>query len=490
MLLRLWVCYFLLSCGLEVAKLAAEALFLSRAGVKWLPTVFGFQALANAGAAGIYAALATRWNSTRVFVGLIAGFGVAMCGTAAAVAMAPGFWAYGVLYGCAEVGATLLKIHWGVYILELYRPTSAARLFPFLYTAAALGRSGGGALVREGSGVVDLEWLTCLSLAICIALAVAALKGAARKARTVVPEPEPVPDSPDNDERAGDGGPVELDERDSGADAQEEEDFAKPAEERFAVTTSQKRPEPTVEMELGRQEQMDKSPETELPEWATGDLYARGWTRRLRHALGQCVRSDLLRAIALATILMVLVRYCTRNAYMVVFQAHLKEQALARLLGTYSIVANLAGLFLQLVLVPRILRKFGIQAANLAYAVALTAGLAVISVSGHLWAAVAARFMDYEFKSAVKTPVSPIFYFGVPSAQRAEARAFILGAVVPAATILINLAQQVARQYLDFQTLAIGGLVLGGVYVLAAHWQNRAYGQARRTTPDAHRESQ
>ena len=86
-----------------------------------------------------------------------------------------------------------------------------------------------------------------------------------------------------------------------------------------------------------------------------------------------------------------------------------------------------------------------------------------------------ARLVENEFKAAIKTPVSNLFYAPLPASQRAAARALVLGFVVPAATIVAAL---LLRSSLS---VASWGLPAALLFLTATIWQNRTYARLDRT---------
>lgn len=198
----------------------------------------------------------------------------------------------------------------------------------------------------------------------------------------------------------------------------------------------------------------------------------RGFLRLLRE-------SALLRALALATTAMVVARFALRYQQQSLL-ADLDEVALAGLLGGYTLVANLVGVALQLVVTARVLSRFGVTATNLVYPVAVAAGQAVVVATGGVGAALFARFVDSELKHAVKTPVSPLFYEAFRPAERGAARALVLGVVSPAAQVLASVTLGAAVGAELGGVVSWMGVAGAAAYVVASVLQNRGYAHAIR----------
>ncbi len=518
-LMKLWTLYALLSCGIEVAKLIAEVLFLSRAGIKWLPSLFVGQALVSTLAAVIYVALVKRWSNSAVFIGILVGFGVLMSTVSLGASWIEGTPAYGLVFVCAEAGSTLLKIHWGIHLLDIYNPKSASRIFPFLFTGAALGRSTGGAAVRQGASLMGLPYLLVVTIAITIPLSLYFLlsgkktkhqetkrgseetKGGDSTWKNETSEKSEMHVNIESIENIENNENIEKEGSIFGSAKKEktkEKKVLKSAlfedENEYSLyckkgdislapvkkrpleykTTAKDSAEETEEEDAFAKSPNEGLNET-LEEISPGKVFHRGLFKRVHRAIQNIFASRLMKAMILSTGLMVLLRHVMRYGSLVVLQSSYDESSLAGMLGSYSVIANLAGIGLQLIITPRLLKKFGVEGANLLYAGSVALGLGFLAVFYNVPAALAARFFHTEFKGAVRTPISPIFYYGEPPERRAEVRAFILGCVVPLFTIVSGLILQAISESVSISVLAWSGTILGGFYVLSCEWQNRIY---------------
>lgn len=509
-LMKLWSLYALLSCGIEVAKLIAEVLFLSRAGIKWLPSLFVGQALVSTLAAVVYVALVKKWSNSSVFIGILVGFGVLMSTVSLGASWIEGTLAYGLVFGCAEAGSTLLKIHWGIHLLDIYNPKSASRIFPFLFTGAALGRSAGGAAVRQGAMLMGLPYILVVTIAFTLPLSLYLLisgkKSKKQRTKKVPNETESrditcKTETTEKTEKILNVENIQNIQREEPIDGSAEKEQTKQKtvlkselfeEENehslyckkgdICLTTVKKRPleyKTTTKSSVEEEDAFAKSPseglnET-LEEISPGKIFHRGLIKRTHRAIQNIFASRLMKAMIVSTALMVLLRHLMRYGSLVVLQSSYDESSLAEILGSYSVIANLAGIGLQLVITPRLLKKFGVEGANLLYAGSVALGLGLLAFFYNVPAALGARFFHTEFKGAVRTPISPIFYFGEPPERRAEVRAFILGCIVPLFTIISGLILQALSESVSISVLAWSGTILGVVYVLSCEWQNRIY---------------
>jgi hypothetical protein len=190
-----------------------------------------------------------------------------------------------------------------------------------------------------------------------------------------------------------------------------------------------------------------------------------------------------VRAIAISTAIMVLTRYGLRIvAIDSIGQAfNDDEQLIAAFLGRYRYWANLAGAILGLLVVPRIITWAGVGAANILYATATFVGYALLAVAPSLTTAVTARFIDLQFKDALRTPLSALFYGAEPRNQRAQARALMFGAVIPIATLTTAAVFRKTSDWgPDLRWVLLAGSCLAACFVAASWFLNRRWRQRQR----------
>jgi len=206
-----------------------------------------------------------------------------------------------------------------------------------------------------------------------------------------------------------------------------------------------------------------------------------GFWGEVRGGLGLARRSSLLRALAFGAIAMVLVRQVLRYLSGDALAAEMDEATLSRFLGQYTALANGLGFAFQVLLMPWLMGRFGVEGTNLGYAVLCFVALAAMALAPGIWTAAAARLADQELKDAVKTPLSNLFYGALPAEERARGRAFVLGLAVPAGAIAGGLGLQ-SLTGLSRTIVAVIGLALGALFGAATIVQNRGYRRARAQT--------
>jgi len=384
----------------------AQSVFLSRVGADALPRTYLLKGLLDVLAAAIYLPIARGRKPGRVLSTTIGLYLLVVLGGRLLVSDGSAASAY-ALYVGHEAAWTVITIHWGVFVLDVFDASQARRLFPLLFAVATLGRVGAGALLAGFAGrvdVVDLLWVTIGLAAVAMALSLAH-RGIARDRATLLPE--------------------------------DHETAAVPADDDGA--------EPPA-------------------------------SRSLVAAWREAARSPLVRAIAASTAAMVLVRYGLHMASMDRISAHFggNETDIAAFLGTFTALANGASVLLALLVVPRLLHYFGPRVANLIYAGATVAASAALIAMPSLFTAASARFTHQQFKDALKTPLSTLFYGAEPAPLRAPSRAFIFGAVIPAATVVTAVTFELVSSW---RVIALIGLAMAVIFTGACAVQNQRWRQ-------------
>jgi len=435
---KLWLGYGALSAGLEVTRLVAETLFVTRIGIRHLPTIFAIQAILRVAGSWAYVRRAEHLGARALLTWALSWMAAAVVLPSLWSGATGTWWPYAIVYATIEAADTVIKVHWGVYLLELYRPGEARTLFPILYTAASAGRSAGGALVRQTAGTALLTWLPAASLSVLLPMAGIFLLGLRR--------PGPTPKKK---------GKRALDPSDEVGNHLDDL-LCKPL------------PETGLEKTARRLQPVETGPEEMAFELESP-------RSSIRRTVALLKESRLVRAIALATILLVLTRFLVRYVSLALLRANLDTTAMARILGTYSALAHVAGLAIQIMITPWLTKRWGITAANGIFAGLLWLATIALTIWGRVSLALTARFAESEAKTALKTPISPIFYYPIPSRLRPGARAVILGLVSPASAVLTALTLELLQGTLSLQWLAGLAVLCASALLLATIHQNRLY---------------
>jgi ATP/ADP translocase len=317
-----------------------------------------------------------------------------------------------ILYVAHECAWTILTLHWAVFILDVFDASQARRLFPLLFTFARLGGVLAGALLSMLAGPLG---------AVNLLLFAAGLAAIAGLLSLFDMSPH------------------------LGVHAQATSPLAAPDET-------------TVSEEA---EEEERGP-------------PRGLFASWRYAL----ESPLVRAIALSTFAMVIVRYGLRIVSLDEISESLghREDIVAEFLGMFSAIANVGSALLGVFVVPRLLSRYGVGAVNLVYAGAALIASSLLIALPLLATAAVGRFVDQQFKGAIKTPLSALFYGAEPPERRAPARAFVFGAVIPAAAIvtfvIFELVTAFASDLMLISAIAAGISIL---FIAACSLQNRRW---------------
>jgi hypothetical protein len=412
--LRLAAVFATIGGAVAVGDATVQAVFVARVGADRLPEVLFARAVISPALAFLYARFARSRGPRAVLSVLLL---VAAAGAISGrILITHGDHGALAAYVVHEVLASLVTVHWGVYLLHVLRGTHALKGAPTVYAAARLGAA------LAGAGLAPLVSFAGAPVGLYVT---AALFTTAAFLSIVVTKPV---DATDEDEEEHDEG-------------------------RIAPTTI-----PPTDDE-------DAPPPSIPPD------------RRRGFAL--LFSSPLLLALSLSTAAMVFVRFSLRYQQQSLLEG-VEEHELAALLAIYTTGANVVGAAIQLGLLGRVLDKLGLTKTNLFYAVATLFAQAAIFVAPSIGTALGARFADSELKHAIKTPLSSLFYEAFAPADRGAARAFVLGLVSPAAQVLgaVGLAAAIAGASLV--TVGYVGLCACGFFALATLAQNRGYHRARR----------
>src|SRR5688572_4525280 len=129
----------LYAAAVGVGDVVAQSIFIERAGADALPRIFLLKAAIDAAAAALYLPVTRGRKPAAVLrLALLLYAGVVIAGRALVVAQGGSSAAY-ALYVAHECAWTVLTIHWGVYLLDVFDASQARRLFPILFGATRLG---------------------------------------------------------------------------------------------------------------------------------------------------------------------------------------------------------------------------------------------------------------------------------------------------------------------------------------------------------------
>jgi len=172
------VAYFLLffllvSAGMAVGRGTADALFLKRLGIEYLPMMYLVQSVLLAAVSIVYAAFADRIPAERFFRLLFVTLGTLVLGCWLIMSFASGNLVYPAYYLVYEVASEVLLVHAALYMNQNMHTLQAKRLSPLFYAGAQTGTILGGLLLvygapQLGTGNLLLVWCALLLAGIAV----------------------------------------------------------------------------------------------------------------------------------------------------------------------------------------------------------------------------------------------------------------------------------------------------------------------------------
>lgn len=161
------VFFMLVSAGMAIGRSTADALFLKRLGIEYLPLMYIIQSAVLAAVSLVYAAFADRIPAERFFRALFV--------TLATLVLASWFamstnnsLVYPAYYLLYEIASEVLLVHAALYMNQNMTTLQAKRLAPLVYAGAQTGTIIGGLVLvvaAEAIGTRNLLLAWCILLA-------------------------------------------------------------------------------------------------------------------------------------------------------------------------------------------------------------------------------------------------------------------------------------------------------------------------------------
>ncbi len=189
--------FMLVSAGMAVGRGTADALFLKRLGIEYLPIMYMVQSLLLAAVSITYAAYADRIPAEKFFRLLFVILGVSVFVCWLLIATTASDLVYPVYYMLYEVTSEVLLVHAALYMSQNMDTLQAKRLSPLFYAGAQAGTILGGLLLVFGAPRLGAQNLLLAWCALLLAgLAVISLRhrrhGASRYFRASKKSREPI----------------------------------------------------------------------------------------------------------------------------------------------------------------------------------------------------------------------------------------------------------------------------------------------------------
>ena len=169
-----FLCLFMLiSIGMAIGRSTADALFLKRLGIEYLPLMYIIQSLLMASIGMVYAAFADRIPAERFFYALFAALIVLILASWFAMSASSSSLVYPFYYLTYEIASEVLLIHAALYMNQNMNTLQAKRLTPLVYAGAQLGTIIGGLLMVVAAPLLGIQNLLLLWCGILVTGSVA-----------------------------------------------------------------------------------------------------------------------------------------------------------------------------------------------------------------------------------------------------------------------------------------------------------------------------
>ena len=159
--------FMLVSAGMAIGRSTADALFLKRLGIEYLPLMYIIQGMMLAAVSMVYAAFADRIPAEKFFRALFAVLIMLVFASWTAMSASSSPLVYPVYYLVYEVASEILLVHAALYMNQNMTTIQTKRLAPLVYAGAQVGTIIGGLLLVVAApafGARNLLLLWCALL--------------------------------------------------------------------------------------------------------------------------------------------------------------------------------------------------------------------------------------------------------------------------------------------------------------------------------------
>ncbi|HNN13048.1 MAG TPA: cyclic nucleotide-binding domain-containing protein [Anaerolineales bacterium] len=209
-----------------------------------------------------------------------------------------------------------------------------------------------------------------------------------------------------------------------------------------------------------------------------------GGFQNLRDGFDYVRKSGLLRALTIATFTMVILMTMLQFQFSKVFSEHYTREELFVFNGYLTSVSNVGVMLIQAFVLSRLIRGLGVGTMNLVFPVMTLGSVVAVKAGANFPAAglptaVFARMDTTMLKQAFRNPLDAMIYNSVPIKNKARARGFINGAIVPLGTLSAGLIVQAVKAEV-FSDLTIFWIGLGAsiLYILIMFTVRREYAKS------------
>ena len=161
--------FMLVSAGMAIGRGSADALFLKRLGIEYLPLMYMAQSLLLAAVSLVYAAFADRIPAEKFFRVLFLMLLVLVLGSWLIMTASASPLVYPAYYLVYEVASELLLVHATLYMSQNINTLQAKRLMPLVFAGAQVGTISGGLVLVFATPVFGTRNLLLLWCALLVA---------------------------------------------------------------------------------------------------------------------------------------------------------------------------------------------------------------------------------------------------------------------------------------------------------------------------------
>ncbi|MCQ3936031.1 MAG: hypothetical protein DPW18_03170 [Chloroflexi bacterium] len=207
----------------------------------------------------------------------------------------------------------------------------------------------------------------------------------------------------------------------------------------------------------------------------------KGGLQNLREGFEFVRRSGLMRALAIATFAMVVLMNLLIFQSSRVFAGEYANDpdGLFAFYGLLGGVSNMGGLLIQSLLLSRLVNWLGVGTMNLLFPFLTLGSVAAINAAPGMASGIFARLDTNMLKQTFRNPLDAMLYNSIPVNNKARARGFVNGVIVPAGTLSAGLIILAVKMQAFSMPMIVGiGLGTAILYVLVMFTVRREYAKA------------
>ncbi|MBY0449783.1 MAG: hypothetical protein K2X01_04070 [Cyanobacteria bacterium] len=373
--------YLLLFTMLSLGDGMSITLFVKRVGADQLPNYYWITALLNFALMLIYMALAGVWSNAKLFHWIVFGSVFSFLVAWITVMLYPNdVRAFGLFFISRELSFTLVTMHLGNFVQDYFSRSDLNRILPFIFSGGRLGGIIGGSLLALLSRCFPVLNLVWVYMGLgALAWAVLVFIQQSHVLHT---------------------------------------------EASLSLQSN------TAQTNAAQNARPERLTATTLP-------------NRYLDIIRLLKSSALLQWLTVTSLFFIVCRWVLNYQYSHFFEAHFaNENQLAEFMGWYTSIALTVALVIQLTLVNRMVRYLGLSLTHAVYSLVLvlTMGMNVFPMT--LNGALFSRFVETELRNGLRNPIMMLMTNTFDRVMRPQARAWLMGVIIPIATLFSSLLLQ------------------------------------------------